>query len=805
MRAKLACICRGNGKVYVLFEVSEVTQASTIEASCLLSNGNPVIFQRIDLVVGGTSRRVAIVFPLSPHTITLSLACSSKNNSEQAAIIYRRALSPTFIKWASRYNYRLNPQRASLIRDCEKDHALTQDEIEISGLVPMGDSTVYRCNAIMPNGKSSEYQIAVLDDQFVDARIEPIEMGTSSIPKGMTSPVDRFTVLFSIELPQHGIDYSIVLYRNNRLAAFETISKQRFASLENDFNKKTQNATCNPEYELWLEKHRARNAELLAQSMIEFQNAPLISIVVPLHNTSPERFRETYAGVASQSYAKWELVAVDAVADGQELPNKLRTLADADARVRPIAAGSDADQALCARAGIGNCTGEYTAVLSPGDLLAPNALYEFVLALNADPDIDIFYSDSDQVDAQNKHFNPHFKPDYSEYLMRETNYMQHFNVVRTSLLKRIDLGRSTISDAQAHDMLLKCLEQTSNVRHCPKILCSSRVSPEASNHGSASSINAAIKLAVESHLERLGIDASVAKSEIPGLVHTHYKVAGSPKVSIIIPTKDNKDVLVKCIKSIIGKSTYTNFEILVVENNSEDPTTFGCYEVLQELDSRVNVLTWEGAFNYPDINNFGAERATGDYLLFLNNDTEVISSDWIEELLGICQQDNVGAVGAKLLYPDGTIQHGGIAVQASACDHINSHLSQDARGYFNTAVTTREVSAVTAACLMCPRTVFFRVGGFDREYAVAYNDVDLCMKMQAAGYKVVFNPNCMLYHYESLSRDRRNTMQAILRDRKELSLLAHRWSDHYVVGDPFMNANLDTWNTYFNIPKQVKD
>lgn len=803
MLANLTCICRGNGKVYALFEICDAPLGSTFHASCKLPYGKPTIFQEVELRPDGSKREFVVAFPLSPHPINITLFCAEPDNDVGPQAIFRKTLAPGYIKWMSRLNYRLNRKKAYMIRDCEKDHAISHDEIELIGLVPLANKTVYRCLVNMPNGKEVDYQVKVLDDQFEETGIRPIVMGISEIPRGMKSPVDKLSIILSVYIPGRGIDCNLALYRNEKLTAFETISKYRFASLASGYEEAIQNATTNPNYKRWREINLAHETELLTQSKIEFDSSPLISIVVPLYKTPLSFFIEMAKSVTAQTYSNWELILVNSTPQEETLTRAVRELAAQDKRITTIELEKNLGIAGNTMAGIEAAAGEFIAFLDHDDVIAPNALYEYVFALNLDDKLDIFYSDSDHLDLKGRHVCPYFKPDYSKFLMREVNYMCHFRMVRASILKRIDFGDPIFDGAQDHDMLLKCLEVTENVFHCPKILYSWRMTPTstAATLDNKPYANTAARLAIEEHLKREGIKADVVDSTDACRFHTKYKVEGDPKVSILIPTKDNKEILNTCVESVLERSSYSNFEIIVIENNSEEAETFENYERLKSMDDRIRVLTWQGDFNFSKINNYGAEHAAGEFLLFLNNDTKVINEDWIESLLGICQQNDVGAVGAKLFYPDGTIQHGGVYVQGDAAGHININLSQDASGYYNTTYTTREVSAVTAACLMCSKSTFDYVNGFDPDFAVAFNDVDLCMKMRKEGYKVVFNPNCMLYHYESISRGFENTPEKILRFNREASLLRYRWSDQYVTGDPYMNSNLDDNNGYFNLPK----
>lgn len=803
VKTRLSCLCRGNGKVYALFEIKEVSDGASITASCALPNGTPTVWQTIELLPENGTRRVVVAFPLSPHKIAIKLTAETpaQGGAANSEVVYDDALDPQYIKWASRFNYRLNSKKAHMIRDCEKDGAITRDEIELGSMIPLEESAIFRCVANMPGATSPDYEIRIYDSDFAQADITPIKMGETVIPKGKRSPVPVLTTNFSLRLPNQGLDYTVALFRDGKVAAFETISKYRMASLRDGYNKATQNAAQNPEYPGWYEMSYPTEVELLTQSRIEFDYAPLISIVVPLYNTDPKLFGEMAESVIAQSYANWELVLVNSTPENAELAAAVKAYADGEPRIRVVPIEKNLGITLNTKVGIEAASGEFVAFLDHDDTIAPNALYEYVFALDQNPDLDVFYSDSDHMGTDGSHMTPYFKPDYSKYLMREVNYMCHFRMVRADLLSRIDVGEARFDGAQDHDMLLKCLELTDRVHHCPKVLYSWRMTPESAAAGVDNKpyANTAARTAIQEHLQRLGIEAEVVDSTDSCRFHTIYKVAGNPKVSILIPSKDNVEILNTCVKSVLEKSTYENFEIIIIENNSTEPETFENYEMLKGKDGRIEVIEWGHEFNFSKIMNFGAEHATGEYLLPLNNDTEVITPDWIEQLLGLCQQEDVGAVGAKLFYPDSSIQHGGVYVQGEGAGHININLSSEASGYFNTTRTTREVSAVTAACLICPRSVYDEVEGFDPDFAVAFNDVDFCMKIRQAGYKVVFNPNCQLYHYESISRGYENTQEKILRFGRETALLRYRWSDQYILGDPYMNINLNEDCGYFNL------
>ena len=368
-------------------------------------------------------------------------------------------------------------------------------------------------------------------------------------------------------------------------------------------------------------------------------------------------------------------------------------------------------------------------------------------------------------------------------------------VVKRTLLDRTGLLRPEYDGSQDFDFLLRCTEHTDSekIRHIPKILYHWR-SHEGSTAGNPDDKPYAViagEKALAGHYERMGIKAEVEYTGCPVVFRTHFVIEGDPKVSILIPNKDHTEDLNKCVTSILERSTWKNIQIIVIENNSEKEETFHYYEKLEKRYSQVKVVTWDGPFNYSAINNFGAKYADGDYLLLLNNDTEVITPEWLENMMGYCQREDVGIVGAKLLYPDNTVQHAGVVVGiAGFAGHILTGYDRYATGYLWRLATTQDESAVTGACLMVKRSVFEELHGLDESFAVGLNDIDFCLRARALGKLVVFTPEACLYHYESKSRGLENTPEKKARLQKEVDHFRERYRDFLKKGDPYYNPNL---------------
>ena len=552
-------------------------------------------------------------------------------------------------------------------------------------------------------------------------------------------------------------------------------------------------------YGPWFEKHKPSAEELERQRKKKWKNPPLISVAVPAYRTPPGFLEQMILSVKEQTYPHWELCIVNASRGEDGMEQVLGRYAGGDERIRVKnleenlgIAGNTNEALVMAR-------GEFVGLLDHDDLLAPQALFRIAEALTADPQADAVYTDEDKVTTDlSEHFQPHFKPDFNLDLLRSNNYITHFFVVRTRLAREAGGFRREFDGAQDYDFIFRCTEEAKKVLHVPEVLYHWRTHKASTADNPASKMYAfeAGKRAIEAHLARCGQEGTVSLRKDLGFYRVEYPVQGEPLVSILIPNRDQKETLEKCLNSIWEKSTYNNYEILIVENNSSSPEIFNYYREIEKRPG-VRILTWKEGFNYSAINNFGEKSAAGDYLLFLNNDVEVINPRWIEELLGNCQRKEVGIVGAKLYYPDDTIQHAGTVIGIGGiAGHAFLNMPRSRTGYLHKASLQMDLSAVTAACMMMKRQVFEQLGGFEERLSVAFNDVDLCLRTVQAGYLVVYNPEVELYHYESKSRGAEDSEEKVRRFQEEIEFMRCRWMDLLKKGDPYYNRNLtlSKWN-----------
>ena len=554
---------------------------------------------------------------------------------------------------------------------------------------------------------------------------------------------------------------------------------------------------------------RLAPVELLVRQSKTQPQGPLISIVVPLYNTPLPFLTELLDSVVNQTYRNWELCLVDAGQDekvGQAVAARMAQ----DSRIRYQKLAKNDGIAGNTNAGFALARGEYIALLDHDDILHPCALWYAAQAI-VQEGADFVYTD--EVTFEGKVENTtlyHLKPDFMLDNLRANNYICHLSVFQAALLQAAGGGeRGEYNGSQDYDLYLRLTEQAQKIVHIPHVLYYWRSSPTSVASGIEAKtycIEAAIK-ALYAHYARLGVavDEVSMIPDTPGFYKTDYTIQRPGLVSILIPSCDHAKDLRTCVDSIYAKTTYPHFEIIVIENNSKEEETFRTYQRLEKQHpGTFRVVRWEGAgFNYSALNNFGEKFASGDYLLLLNNDTEVITPRWLEEMVMFAQQERIGCVGAKLLYPDDTIQHAGLGFgYLTLAAHMHKNFPVANPGYMGRLIYAHDVYGVTGACLMIRRTLYEEVGGLDESFAVAFNDVDFCVRVHKAGYQNLFTPFAMLYHYESKSRGLDESPEKRARFVSEVTRFQTRWKAELAAGDPCLNPNFDIDRDDFRIKLQ---
>lgn len=559
-------------------------------------------------------------------------------------------------------------------------------------------------------------------------------------------------------------------------------------------------------YRLFIAKREPSPKELLLQSKVKFPFSPKISIICPIWNTPENFLTEMIESVISQTYSNWELCLSDGNSTKEHIRRILNNYKNRDNRIKVKFLDKNLGISGNSNEALNLAIGDYIGLLDHDDMLAPFALFEVIKALNENPNADFIYSDEDQISEDGKkRFFPHFKPDFSPDTLRSHNYICHLSIFKKELLSNIGFFREGYEGSQDYDLILRASEKAENIVHVPKILYHWRISQNSTAlwTGSKTYAHASAKKALEDHLKRVGLDGKVDDGLSQGSYKITYNINKNLLVSIIIPNKDHEEDLKRCIYSIMEKSTYKNFDIIIVENNSEYSSTFKFYDSLVLKYDNIKIIEWNKPFNYSSVNNYAVEFAKGDILLFLNNDTEVINNDWLEIMLEHVQRKEVGAVGAKLYYPNNTIQHGGVIIGiAGPAGHSHKGFSRNLCGYMNRLCVIQNLSAVTGACFMIRKEVFKEAGGFDENIKIAFGDVDLCLKIRTKKYLVVWTPFAELYHYESKTRGYEDTPEKRKRFNEEIELFHNKWRDILEKGDPYYNINLTKDKEDFSISIQ---
>lgn len=558
-------------------------------------------------------------------------------------------------------------------------------------------------------------------------------------------------------------------------------------------------------YNSWFEKNKVTAEEMEVQRKTVFSYNPKISIIVATFNTAENYLKEMIDSVIFQTYSNWELCIADGSTNDYVEKYIKNHYAD-EKRIKFKKLEKNFGISGNMNGALELVTGDFVGLFDHDDLLTLDALYEIVSSMQVERH-DVIYTDEDKLNDKTKKFeDPHFKPDFSIDLLRAHNYITHFFVVDMNIVNKVGGLRSEYDGSQDHDFIFRCVEQAQSIHHIPKILYHWRMHPLSTAMDPESKMYCYVsgQKAIESHLKRMNIKAHVEMLPRPlyGMYHTKYLVEGNPLVSILIPNMNNKQLLQKCVDSLFVINSYKNIEIVIVENNSNENEIFEYYDSLQKEHENVKVVTWKGEFNYSAINNFGVNFTSGNYILFLNNDTQVIDPDSIEEMLGCCMRDDVGVVGAKLLYEDDTVQHCGVVVGYKGyATAAFSLIGKDDFGYMGRPRVTSDFSAVTAACMMVKKKDFYAVNGFDEQFKVACNDVDFCLKIRSTNKLVVEDVFSLWYHFESKTRGLEDTPEKLERFHNEIDKFQKKWPEILEKGDPFHNINFNLDEGPFTYPE----
>ena len=569
---------------------------------------------------------------------------------------------------------------------------------------------------------------------------------------------------------------------------------------ENDYT----GLSLDEQYLIFLEQTKLSKKELcvIRDECKDFRYQPLISIITPVYNVAPKWLDKCIESVLNQYYQNWELCLYDDKSTNQETIDCLTKWQYFDKRIIVSFGENNGNISYASNQAIKLASGEFIGLLDNDDVLTPDALYENVKALNNNKSLDLIYSDEDKLEMNETRTGPYFKSDFNIDLLRSNNYLCHFTVIRKSVGDKVAWFTIGLEGSQDHDLFLKVIDEINhkNIYHIPKVIYSWRKVPgsTAAIYDDKNYAFEAGRLALVNHLLRNNVKGEVQKTKRGGVYRIIREVESPKLVSIIIPFRDKIELLQTCLNSITRKTKYVNYEILLVNNNSVEQKTREYLETLEQ-NHHIQTLNFNGVFNYSKINNWAVKQAKGDYILFLNNDTAVITEGWLTNMIQEIQRENVGAVGCKLLYADNTIQHAGIVVGINGvAGHIFNGLDNNFVHHFSYGVP-KNVSACTAACLLTKKSLFTKLNGFDEDnLKIAFNDIDYCLKIRENGLLIVYTPHTELYHYESKTRGYEDTTEKINRFRREIHFIKKKWNLNSYC-DPYYNINLSKHRTDYLI------
>lgn len=519
-----------------------------------------------------------------------------------------------------------------------------------------------------------------------------------------------------------------------------------------------------------------------------------ISVIVPVYNVEPKWLNRCINSVLNQYYIFWELCIYDDSSTNSATIDTLKKWKEKDKRIKINFGKKNKGISLASNEAIKMATGKYIALLDNDDELTNDALLEVAKRIKSNPNLKFIYSDEDIIEMNGTPSGKHYKSDFNLDLFLSNNYICHFTVIKKSLCVKVGCFRKGYEGAQDYDLFLRCIEKIrfSDISHIPKILYHWRKMPGSSAvkySNKKNALKSSIK-ALEGYLCRNRIKGKVLKGRFHGTFRIKRDIIKEELVTIIVPFRDKVELIKTCINSLLEKTEYKNFEILLVNNGSKEKKTTQYLDRVIKKDRRVILYDYNHPFNYSAINNWAVNKARGKYILFLNNDTRVIAKDWLTAMVEHIQRKEVGAVGAKLLYKNNTIQHAGVVLSNGGAEHIFRHYGRNDSGFLGQLNLTRNCSVSTGACLLIRRNLFLEIGGFDEKHLkMTYNDVDLCLKIREKGYLIVYTPYAELYHYESISRGDTDTEKKIRSVKKELKFMQNKWKDK-LFKDPFLNPNL---------------
>jgi GT2 family glycosyltransferase len=802
---RLRKTCRGSGKIFSLVEVPEGLGVCRLRICSRLEGGEEVPSKLV------AYDKHSWVMVLAVLDVPQTVAIVAFDANGVAVDELKRTIRPEIAKLSSQVHTFLHDEGMEKIRNYDTLPSFGEYRVDISRLIREPDGTDCMqgwalCLAEDDAFEKDDVEVRILDRMGNIVSLEPALVVRDTITRepntvNCTRRLINFTARISDSLPcfimwvlpKEGHEDAPCGFFCVEPHVIQWWRDMWFVWMQPAAQDRRYTDRFNVDWTL-------PRAELEVQRRTALKIRPKFSVIVPLYRTPITYLDEMILSVLDQSYDNLELILVNASPEDEALGQAVAAWRERDPRIVVVDLAENRGITENTNEGIKVATGDFLCFLDHDDVLAPEALFRYAEALDEYPDTDMFYSDEDHLEEDGSHTCPYFKPDWNPDLLMGMNYVCHFLAVRKSVVDAMELPTREFDGAQDHHMAFRVSEVARNIYHCRRVLYHWRVHPgsTASGVGEKPYAVEAGRLAVQAHLDRCGIRARAVHSErVPNRYEVEYEFDEEPMISILIPNKDAVPVLDCCLTSIREKTDYTNYEVIIIENNSTDDATFAYYKQAEQMDPHVRVVYYNGGFNFARINNYGASFARGEYLLLLNNDTEVISPYWLKRMVTLCARESTGIVGAKLMYSDNTVQHIAVMNLPEGPDHVNRFMPRD--NPQEMLHLLQDASAITGACLMTPRSVFDEVGGLDERFEVDYNDIDYCWKVGAAGYLLVSDPSVELYHHESISRGFHTSRESALRFEREKGLLRQKWPKQFAYSDPMGSPNYDQRSLYYRL------
>lgn len=791
MKIESAGICRASQQIYEKLIINDVAPELTIASYMGWEEGASPLPCRLYHIEG--NEYVSVYPDLPIESARYAIGAFSKNGDLSDSATH--TISFNKAKWESRKNYRLKPELCGQIRLYNEAHDELSPwgEIKLVQLFGRPDHIQCRIEVAMDGITADNLHITVLNNKLETIADSFTFLGERADELSGYLPTAGASVFASLDIPWDVQDTFIVASNDNRPEAFTQLFIP--ACKWEEGVEATEKAICDSmlissDYDKWFKEHRLTPYQASKQRACVFETMPLFSIIVPLYKTPLYLFDDMLGSVLAQTYQNWECILVNSTPEDEALTARVSKAKASDSRVRVVTLQENLGISLNTNAGIAVAKGDFICFFDHDDVIEPNLLFEYVKEINSFPETDLLYCDEDKLSEEGIYCDPVFKIDYSLDLIRNNNYICHMLTIRKSLLETLEPNAKDLDGAQDHSLTMQATSKARRVGHIPRILYHWRKAPgSTASTGDAKpyAVNAGV-LAVRRHLQRMGEKGSVASDSGQTIYKVKYDIpSGNPLVSILIVRKHPSSYLLRCINSILEKSTYSNYEIIVAENNGRKETSDELKAVYRL--PRINAVHGEEQRStFAELANFGRAQAKGDYILLLDDNTEVVTPDWIEKMLGNCARNEVGAVGVKLCYPDGIIQSAGIALGSTPCHTFQSIPREHWAPYY--AKLQRNVSAVPSSCCMVKAKDFDAIEGFSDEFGQELGSVDFCLKMQKLNKLIVYLSDVETHHYAPISHSASARMDSQEDYGRELILLKHKWIDAFSRKDPYYSKGL---------------